>query len=142
MKIHITENIENIIEGYSMMPIVYGKIDISKYPDNSITEIIAVDALDSIPIDYIDTFFEQICKKMRIGCRTVLGGAELGLVARNIISEKIDSKQFNQLMSNKKSIHSSSNIVNILQKFNLNIDSVIIKGNNYEITSSRSTNKN
>lgn len=143
MKIHITENIENMIEGYNMVPVIYGKIDsISKYPDNSITEIIAIDALDSIPENLLNDFMRQVISKMRIGCRVIFGGIELGLIARNIINGKINSEEFNSIVYSKKSIHSSSDILKILEFSNLNIDSVTIKGNNYEITSSRPTNKN
>jgi hypothetical protein len=142
MKIHITENIENIIEGYHMAPIIYGKVDLNKYPDNSLEEIIAIDALGSIPVDLLNAFFDQVISKMRMGCTMIIGGVELGLIARNIINGKLNSETFNKLMLKNKSIYSSVDIVNILIQRNLTIDSVNIIGNNYEIKTSRPANKN
>ena len=142
MKIHITENIENIIEGYMMAPIIYGKVDIDKYPDNSVTEIIAIDAIGSIPAELLSNFLDQVVNKMRMGCTMTIGGVELGLLARNIVNGKINSEAFNGLVFKNKSIFSSVDIVNMLTRRNLVIDNVNIIGNNYEIKTSRPANKN
>jgi len=142
MKIHITENIENIIEGYKMAPIIYGKVDIDKYPDNSLTEIIAIDAIGSIPVELLSNFLDQVVKKMRMGCTMTIGGVELGLLARNIVNGKINSETFNGLVFKNRSIFSSVDIVNMLTRRNLVIDNVNIIGNNYEIKTSRRANKN
>ena len=142
MKIHITENIENIIEGYKMAPIIYGKIDIDKYPDNSVTEIIAIDAIGSIPVELLSNFLDQVVKKMRMGCTMTIGGIELGLLARNVVNGKVNSETFNGLVFKNRSIFSSVDIVNMLTQRNLVIDNVNIIGNNYEIKTSRPTNKN
>lgn len=142
MKIHITENIENIIEGYKMAPIIYGKIDIDKYSDNSVTEIIAIDAIGSIPTELLSNFLDQVVKKMRMGCTMTIGGIELGLLARNVVNGKINSEVFNGLVFKNRSIFSSVDIVNMLIQRNLVIDNVNIIGNNYEIKTSRPANKN
>ena len=142
MKIHITENIENIIEGYKMAPIIYGKIDIDKYSDNSVTEIIAIDAIGSIPTELLSNFLDQVVKKMRMGCTMTIGGVELGLLARNVVNGKINSEAFNGLVFKNRSIFSSVDIVNMLIQRNLVIDNVNIIGNNYEIKTSRPANKN
>jgi hypothetical protein len=142
MKIHITENVEKMIEGYSMFPIVYGKVDLGGLPDNSLTEIIAIDAIDSIPSNLLPQFMESIVKKMRMGCSFILGGLELGLLSRNITNGKLSSFNFNDIMSTKKSVHSSKDIVDLLKSHNINIDNVNIIGTNYEITASRPRNKN
>jgi hypothetical protein len=142
MKIHITENIENIIEGYNMSPIIYGKVDIDKYPDNSVTEIIAIDAIGSIPVELLSNFLDQVVKKMRMGCTMTIGGIELGLLARNVVNGRVNSETFNGLVFKNKSIFSSVDIVNMLTQRNLVIDNVNIIGNNYEIKTSRPTNKN
>jgi hypothetical protein len=143
MKVHITENIENIIDGYDMVPIIYGKIDtINKYPDNSLIEIIAIDALDSIPHEMLEEFLTSIIRKMRMGCVVTFGGAELQIIARNVIAGKIDSKTFNEAIFKKKAIYSSKDIVDLLTKGNLTIDTVNIRGHFYEIKASRQPNQN
>lgn len=142
MKIHITENIENVIDGYSMFPIVYGKVDLEKIPNNAVTEIIAIDAIDSIPANILPQFIQQVASKMRMGCSATFGGLELGLLSRNIVNGKVTSFKFNEIMSAKKSVYSSKDIIDLLKSHNLNIDAVTITGNNYEITASRPRNKN
>jgi hypothetical protein len=142
MKIHITENVEKTIEGYNMFPVIYGKIDLGSVPDNSLTEVIAIDAIDSIPFNLLPQFIEAIVKKMRMGCSFILGGLELGLVSRNIINGRLSSFNFNDIMSTKRSVYSSKDIVDLLKSHNINIDNVNIVGNNYEITASRPRNKN
>ena len=142
MKIHITENIENIIESYKMAPIIYGKVDIDKYPDNSLIEIIAIDAIGSIPVELLSNFLDQVVKKMRMGCTMTIGGVELGLLARNVVNGKINSEAFNGLVFKNRSIFSSVDIVNMLTQRNLVIDNINIIGNNYEIKTSRPANKN
>lgn len=142
MKIHITENIEKIIDGYNMIPIIYGKVDLNKIPDNAATEIIAIDAIDSIPHSLLGDFLNQIVRKMRFGCNLILGGVELGLIGRNLINGKLNSENFNELLSSKKSMHSSKDIVDILNQYKLVINNINIRGNNYEITASRPANKN
>jgi len=131
-----------MIEGYSMFPIVYGKVDLGGLPDNSLTEIIAIDAIDSIPSSLLPQFMESIVKKMRMGCSFILGGLELGLLSRNITNGKLSSFNFNDIMSTKKSVYSSKDIVDLLKSHNINIDNVNIIGTNYEITASRPRNKN
>jgi hypothetical protein len=142
MKIHITENVEKMIEGYNMFPIVYGKIDLSGVPDNSLTEIIAIDAIDSIPSSLLPQFIESLVKKMRMGCSFILGGLELGLLSRNVTSGKLSSFNFNDIMSTKKSVYSSKDIVNLLKSYDITIDNINITGTNYEISASRPRNKN
>ena len=125
-----------------MAPIIYGKIDIDKYPDNSVTEIIAIDAIGSIPVELLSNFLDQVVKKMRMGCTMTIGGIELGLLARNVVNGKVNSETFNGLVFKNRSIFSSVDIVNMLTQRNLVIDNVNIIGNNYEIKTSRPTNKN
>ena len=97
MNIHITENIDNIIDGYQMIPIIYGKIDTGMLSYNSAENIIAIDAIDSIPHDMLDDFFEEVRSKMRFGCNIILGGIELLAISRDIINGKIDSISYPQI---------------------------------------------
>jgi len=137
MNIHITENIDNIIDGYQMIPIIYGKIDTGMLSNNSAENIIAIDAIDSIPHDMLDTFFKEVRSKMRFGCNIILGGIELVAISRDVINGKIDSKTFNELVYKKRGIYHINDIKNILHKHGLVIKSIIIKGYEYEITAFR-----
>jgi hypothetical protein len=137
MNIHITENIDQIIDGYEIIPILYGKIDMGTVPSNSATNIVAVDALDSIPYNLLSEFLGQIKQKIRIGGKLVVGGLELSIISRDIVNGKLDSKTFNEIVFNKRGLYNVNDIRDILQSYGLKIDNVTIKGHNYEISASR-----
>lgn len=137
MKVHITENIDKVIENYKMVPIVYGKVDLSIFPNNSLTHIIATDALDSIPYSSVSELMVEIKNKIRSGGTIVIGGLELCAVCRDITNNKISTDDFNHKILDKKGLYKSKDIVSMLNNIGLTIDSMIIKGYNYEITASR-----
>ena len=141
MKIHITENVNNVIEGFTLVPIVYGRLDMGGITDNSATQIIATDAVDSIPESMLVKFLQDVEKKMRFGCTIVLGGVELDVIARGVVTGDIDSQAFNRLISTKKAIYRNSDITKILIGLGLSIEKVSIQGTNYGIYATRK-NKN
>jgi hypothetical protein len=141
MKIHITENVNSIVEGFTLVPIVYGRLDLAGITDNSATHILAIDAIDSIPESMLVKFLQDVERKMRFGCVAVFGGVDLDIMARGIISQEVHSQGFNRLMSSKKAIYRNSDIKKILMDLGLSIDRVSIQGINYEIHTTRK-NKN
>jgi hypothetical protein len=133
MKIHITENIDKIIDGYKMVPVLYGKIDLSMVPNNAATEIIAADALDSIPSSLVTEFISSIRNKMRFGCKLILGGTELSVISNDIVNGKIPTDEFNNVIFNKRGIYKAKDIVELVNSHDLKVDSVTIKGYQYEL---------
>lgn len=142
MKIHITENIDKALENYVVVPILYGKIDMSFATDNSVTHIIAIDALDSIPCKLLIDFIKSLVQKMRLGCEIILGGTELSAISKDMITNKINTLEYNELIFGKRGLYRSSDIVNLLNQAGLIIHDIQIKGNKYELTAVRPYNKN
>jgi hypothetical protein len=138
MKIQITENVEQVIDGYLMIPIVYGKIDVDAIPNNSATDIVAENAPDSVYVDDIMEFFQKVASKVRTNGRLFVSGTDLSLLCKDIISGEINAVQFNKLTTQKRSLYPTNDIVNIMLNLGLKIESVQIKGNNYEIRATRS----
>jgi cyclopropane fatty-acyl-phospholipid synthase-like methyltransferase len=137
MKIYITENIENIIDGYIMIPIVYGKIDISNLPNNSIEEIVAIDAIDSIVSEELGAFFTEIKTKLRLNGVIHISGIELAVLCNSVLNGSVNSKDFNDTIFNSRSISCVDEILNYIKMINLEAQTVAIKGNKYEITAKR-----
>jgi hypothetical protein len=137
MNIQITEKLDKIIEGFVTIPILYGKIDLGIIPDNAAQNIVAANALDSIPYNLLKEFIESICKKMRFGCKLYLGGVELSAIARDIVSCKLNSEGFNELIFTKRGLYNIKDIVQILESNGLQIEQANIQGYVYEITASR-----
>jgi hypothetical protein len=142
MKIYITDKIENSIEGYKTIPILYGKIDMSDIPNNGADQIVALDALNNVPYNLLSDFLEEIYKKMRFGCQLILGGTELNILCKQVLDGQINIKDFNSLVFSKRGIYGSRDIIEVIHHYNLLVDSLIFKGNNYEITITRPVNKN
>jgi hypothetical protein len=142
MKVYITENIDKVIEGYVMIPIIYGKVDLGQIPNNAAQSILATDALDSIPVQFIDTFLEDVKSKMRFNSELVIGGTELSIVSRDILLGNLNTQKYNELIFSKRGIYNVSDIISLLQNKNLTINKSSIKGYNYEISVTRSQASN
>jgi hypothetical protein len=142
MKVYITENIDKVIEGYVMIPIIYGKVDLGQIPNNAAQSILATDALDSIPVQFIDMFLEDIRSKMRFNSELVIGGTELSIVSRDVLLGNLNTQKYNELIFSKRGIYNVSDIISLLQNKNLTINKSSIKGYNYEISVTRSQASN
>lgn len=142
MKVYITENIDKVIEGYVMIPIIYGKIDLGQIPNNAAQTIVAVDALDSIPVQFLDTFLNDVKSKMRFNSELILGGTELSIISRDVVTGNLNTQKYNELIFSKRGIYNVSDIVALLQEKKLLINKSTIKGYNYEISATRSQASN
>lgn len=142
MKIQISENIDKTIEGYIITPIVYGVADLTRFPQNCASSIIAIDAVDSIKYDGIEKFIQDVALKMRLNGTLSIGGLDAYALSRDLLGGKINTVQYNQLISNKRSIYSSKDIVQLLSSNKLRIQSVVYKGYFYEISAIRPGNTN
>lgn len=142
MKVFISENIDRGLQGYTTIPIVYGEVDLTNIPDNSLTSIIAIDALDSIKYDKIIEFLRLLISKMRLSCTVYLGGVDVYAASRELISGSINIEKYNKEVLGKNGVYSSKFILDILQDNNITINSVVYKGNKYEISATRSNHQN
>lgn len=142
MKVYITENIDKVIEGYIMIPIIYGKIDLGQIPNNSAQSIVAIDALDSIPVPFLNTFLDDVRDKMRFNSELILGGTELSIISRDIILGNLNTQKYNELIFSKRGIYNVSDIISILQEKKLLVNKSFIKGYNYEISATRPQTSN
>lgn len=142
MKLFISENIDKAIEGFVLVPIVYGEVDLRNVPENAASDIVAIDAVDSISINNIRQFITSICRALRLGGTIHIGGIDAYGLSRNLISGNIDLIEYNTLIAKKQGIYTSKYISDLLISHNLNIQSIIYKGSFYEITASRPKNKN
>lgn len=142
MKLHITENANQIISGYTHVPMLYGKADLSTVPNNSADSIVAPNCINSIPYDLLGEFIESIASKMRFGCQALVGGIDLSALSTEVINGNIGSKEYNNIVYAARGIYNSVEILNTIKSLNLTINSVFMNGHNYEITFSRPTISN
>lgn len=142
MKIHISEQLDKTIQGFSMIPIIYGEVDLSNIPNNAASTIVAIDAVDSINAENISTFIQSVVQKMRLNCELYIGGTDAYAISRGLVSGSLNLLEYNSLISGKRGIYSSKYILDLLQSMNIRIQSVVFKEYNYEISAVRQHDKN
>ncbi len=142
MKVYITENIDQAIEGYKIIPILYGKIDLGAVTNNAATEIVAIDAMDSIPLKFFEEFIKHVLQKMRLECKLHLGGTELSALCKDFVNGKVSCEDYNEILFSKRGIYNVNYVLEALRKAGLTIQNVLINGYNYEITAIREKNNN
>lgn len=142
MKVYISENIDKAIEGFNLIPIVYGAVDLGSIPNNAASTIVAIDALDSIKSESVIDFIGGVVSKMRLNSTVYLGGTDVYALSKNLLSGQLNINEYNNIMSNKNGIYACKYICDLLQSHKLKIMSAIFKGNNYEITATRSPDQN
>ena len=141
MNIYITENIDKAIDNFTIIPIVYGEIDFKQIPDNAATNIVAIDATDSIKPHNIQDFIQNIVKKMRLNSTLHIGGTDLYAISRLLLSGSMTIIEYNSILDKKNGIYSSKLIIDLLKNQGLQIKSAIFKSYNYEIIATRTYNK-
>jgi predicted CopG family antitoxin len=142
MKLYISENIDKAIQNFTLVPIVYGEVDLSNVPDNAATMIVAVDAIDSIKSKDIENFINNICRKMRLESTLHIGGLDAYAVSRSLLNGTISLDEYNELVLGKTGMYSSRFIIDLLKKNRIQIRSAVYKGHTYEIAATRSNNQN
>ena len=142
MKLFISENIDKAIEGYKLVPIVYGETDVESIPNNSATDIVAIDGVDSIKYSNLPQFIAKISSKMRLHSTLYIGGIDIFALSRELLSGSKTVEEYNEIVDGKSGIYTSSIILDLLRSNNIKINSVTYKGYRYEISATRSNNTN
>ena len=137
MKIHIVNKEEDHIKGYEKVEITEQGLNLDKYSDNECSFILASDCLDLLPYANMQNNIVAIRKKMRVGSTLVIGGTDIRLFARAIISGLINPSDANTMFCNKKSLSDVNSISDILSGLGLTIVTTKISGIHYEIEASR-----
>jgi len=99
MKVYLTVKGDNIT-GYHNIDASSGG-DIVKMigvEDAEATEIIASDVINFVALSSLDELLSGWVKKMRHGCKIVLGGVEIDEVCKAFVSKAIDVDKFNEMV--------------------------------------------
>lgn len=135
MKLQITKPEDAAIQGYENITF-NSDFDLSQYPDNSFDEILANGILDLISLVDIATVIKYIVSKLRIGGRISVGGTDIRLFAKSVLTGHSPLMASNTIKA-AQSMTERSDIENMLRSIGLHIHSVTINGDNYEITAVR-----
>ena len=127
---------DQTLNGYTNLEV--NSNSVANEVDNSFLEILAVDALDKLDYENVESFLGLLVSKLRLNGKLVLGGYDFDVIARRILTGSIDPKEVNHVIGNSKSVIGIHALLELLTKrFKLSIDSAIVKGYKYEITAVR-----
>ena len=138
MKVHIVRPGEESIGGFERVEIspAFG-VDVSQYSDNEILEIFANDLIDSVPSDQIGVVITSLVRKMRLGGRMVIGGTDLRLFCKMVISGSMNEEAANKIIGKSNCMIPTNLVMDTLRECGLKIQASYINGVHYEIEAKR-----
>lgn len=141
MKLQIVNNDDESIEGFISLKIGEDfKTTLSQLVDNSCTEVLLLDILDTIEYEQSFEFLVSVLKKIRSNGSIILRGVSSLAFSHSLLNGPIDSKQASGIISNIRSIRDQRDIINLLESNSFTVDTVRLSGIVYELKATRQTN--
>lgn len=137
MKLQILTDIKDCIDGYNPVFLDEGTFSVD-YPDNSISSIMVIGALENVPYMMLEDFLVKIRKLLRANGNVVINGVDINCISRDLLNRLINTKTYNDVVFSKKALYDSKELCDKLSSLGLNIDKVTLKGSIYELHASRS----
>jgi len=141
MKLQIVNSDDQSIEGFISLKVSEDfKTTLSQIVDNSCTEVLLLDILDTIEYEKSFEFLKIVLQKIRSNGSILLRGISSLAFAHSLLNGPIDSKHASGIISNIHSIHDQRDVINLLESKNFTIDTVRLNGISYELKATRQTN--
>lgn len=137
MKIQVLKMGEPVIEGYKQAVCSENYINLMDISDNECKEILAQDVLDSFSYDKIEGCIVSLVGKLRLNGRLVIGGTDIRLFSRMIVSGLLNVQQGSEIANSCSSMSSLSIVEPIVKALGLRIESSTINGTHFEIKARR-----
>jgi hypothetical protein len=136
MKIQILTDIKDCIDGYNPVFLDDGILNMD-VPDNSVTSILMIGSIETVPYNKLDDLLNSIKKLLRINGNVVINGVDANCISRDLINKVIDVATYNQIIFSKRGIYDSSELSTKLSLLGLIIDKLTLRGSVYELHASR-----
>ena len=137
MKAHIVQPLEAHIEGYTRVDVTDLVGGMSQFVDSECDQIFANDILDHISGKDIATAIKLIVSKMRLNSSLVIGGTDIRIFCKNVISGETAISAASDIIGKAKSMNTASDVVQALKMLGLTINSQTTNGAHYEIKATR-----
>jgi DUF1009 family protein len=135
MNIQLCQINDKTIEGFTK--VIYSEAEkltnLEPILDNSCEYILANNVLDDFEIGYYQEIINSLIKKLRLNGALVLSGVDINIFSKNITQNLISLEDASNLIRNKKSMNSLSNIINFIESKGIKVVSAKFIGANYEI---------
>jgi hypothetical protein len=141
MKLQIVNNDDESIEGFVSLKVGDDfKTALTQLIDNSCTEVLLLDILDTMEYGQSFEFLSGILRKVRSNGSIILRGVSSIAFSHSLLNGPIDSKQASGIIANIRSIHDQRDVINLLESNHFIIDTVRLNGVTYELKATRQTN--
>lgn len=140
MKLFISHDMAQTIEGYRSIPIIQGSYKINDIPRNCCEHIICSDAFSSVSPEL--DFIKDISLLLRKNGMLVIKDIDPMTVCRGYYEGSFDSEQLSNSLTTKTRLVSLSDCIRMLHENKLNVDKASISGVSYEIIASRKWTSN
>ena len=117
--------------------LVDGGVDLSDVSDNECEQIVLNGILNQVETSQVVALLQTVSKKLRKNGKLCFNGIDLRVMCRRLLKGEIDDETFNHILNNSKSIVSLTSIKGIVHQSKLIIDSLVIKGEQYEFVVTR-----
>ncbi len=139
MKLQISYDTNSAIEGFELIDTKYGLTALEGVIDHSSEEIYIVDCLDKMNYDDASKLLAMAVQKLRLNGNLLVNGTDLNTCCRAVSNGNITSSEFSTLLEKSTSLRNCKEVEEILLSLGLVIDTGTIKGNTYEIKSTRTS---
>jgi hypothetical protein len=124
-------------DGYQVLEIMNGKINIDQFSNNECVEINASNSLDFISFPDLNGFISSLASKTRKGGLMTLGGVDTYSLSRAITNDSISIEEINKLLYSRKSLTDINTTKEFIISLGFEIVSAHLNGINYEIKARR-----
>lgn len=137
MKIQILRDINECIDGYNPVFLENGNLNVDA-PDNSLSAVLMIGSIESVPYHLSDKLLGGIRKLLRINGKLTITGLDVYCVSRDLINNVIDSKIYNEIIFNRTALYDSKELCDRLSSLGLTVEKIILRGSTYELHATRS----
>jgi len=137
MKLQLLTKNQQEIEGYKVVNVTDGKLNLSEIIDNQCEQIFAPDVVDSFPLQNAQELISGIVSKLRLGGEIVIGGTDIRLFSKAVANGIMPYGDASTVICLSLSMSTPDMIAEVLQALNLKIENIHMNGIHYEVKAKR-----
>ena len=138
MKLLITNQNQQVVEGYEIVDLSNGVSQLDNIVNNSCTDaVLSSNCLESVDKETAKTVLSTACQKIRLKGSISVAGIELKNLCRDTLNNSLSSDEFNNIIKDVKSVLTSKEVCDQLRSMRLQVDTTVVQGHIYDIKASR-----
>ena len=137
MRVQVAQMGVETIQGYKHVVVSDNYVNFMDISDNECTEILANDILDCFSVEKVAECLKLLTSKLRLGGSMVVGGKDIRLFSKAVISGQIKEQEASRLVDSANSMTSVGTVVEFVKALGLNVSSTHIAGMHFEVKATR-----